>query len=63
MHLAGDVDMCTVFEETRTEGRAEEIIAMGDEFGLSESDILSKLQEKLNISSQKAQEYLWKFRK
>jgi hypothetical protein len=52
-----------VFEETRTEGRAEEIIAMGCEFGLSESDILSKLQEKLNISSQKAQEYLRQFGK
>jgi hypothetical protein len=61
--LAGDVDMCTVFEETRTEGRAEEIIAMGYEFGPSESDILTKLQEKLDISSQKAQEYLRKFGK
>jgi hypothetical protein len=71
----GDADMCTVFEaerkdgiiegriEGRAEGRAEEIIAMGDEFGLSEGDILSKLQEKLDISSQKAQEYLWQFRK
>jgi hypothetical protein len=59
----GDADMCTVFEETRTEGRAEEIIAMGHEFGLSESDILTKLQEKLDISSQKAQEYLRQFGK
>lgn len=54
----GDVDMSTVFEETRTEGRAEEIIAMGYEFGLSEKDILQRLQTKLNISFQKAQEYL-----
>jgi hypothetical protein len=63
----GDADMCTVFEAERKdgiiEGKAEGIIAMGDEFGLSESDILSKLQEKLNISSQKAQEYLQQFGK
>jgi hypothetical protein len=51
MHLIGDADMCTVFEaerkdgiiEGRIEGRAEGIIVMGCEFGLSESDILSKL--------------------
>jgi hypothetical protein len=71
----GDADMCTVFEETRkegviegrvegrTEGRAEEIIAMGYEFGLSENDILKKLQSKLQVSSQKAQEYLEQFGK
>jgi hypothetical protein len=71
MYLKGDADMCTVFEaerkdgiiEGRAEGRAEEIIAMGYEFGLSESDILAKLQEKLDISSQKAQEYLRQFGK
>lgn len=33
--------MCTVFEETRTEGRAEEIIETGHEFGLSEEEILT----------------------
>jgi hypothetical protein len=67
MYLIGDADMCTVFEAERKdgiiEGRAEEIIAMGDEFGLSESDILTKLQEKLDISSQKAQEYFRQFGK
>lgn len=71
----GDADMCTVFEETRkegviegvaqgiTQGRAEEIIETGYEFGLSEADILTRLQKKLNISSQKAQEYLSMFGK
>ncbi len=63
----GDADMCTVFEETRkegvTQGRAEEIIETGYEFGLSEEDILTRLQKKLNISSQKAQEYLSMFGK
>lgn len=59
----GDVDMCTVFEETRTEGRAEEIIETGFEFGLSENDILERLQNKLNVSLQKAQEYLKMFGK
>ena len=63
--------MCTVFEETRAggiaegraEGRAEEIIETGYEFGLSEEDILTRLQKKLNISLQKAQEYLSMFGK
>ena len=71
----GDADMCTVFEETRkegviegvaqgiTQGRAEEIIETGYEFGLSEADILTRLQKKLNVSSQKAQEYLSMFGK
>lgn len=63
----GDADMCTVFEETRiegrAEGRAEEIVATGYEFGLSESVILERLQDKLNISLQRAQEYLAMFGK
>lgn len=62
-----DVDMCTVFEKTREEGRiegkAEGIIGTGLEYGASEEDILSRLQSKLNISLQKAQEYLDRFMK
>ena len=49
--------------EGRTEGRAEEIIESGYEFGLSDDDILTRLQNKLNISLQKAEEYLVMFRK
>lgn len=67
----GEADMCTVFEETRKEGvaqgiaqgRAEEIIETGYEFGLTEADILTRLQNKLNVSRQKAQEYLSMFGK
>ena len=59
----GSVDMCTVFEETRTEGRAEEIIETGHEFGLSEEEILIRLQKKLDVSLQKAQEYFKMFSK
>jgi hypothetical protein len=59
--------MCTVFEETRKEGliegRAEGIIETGYECGLSENDILEKLQSKLQVSSQKAREYLEQFGK
>ena len=58
--------MCTVFEATRAkdkaegriEGITENIIMMGSEFGLSKSDIISRLQGQLNISLQKAKEYL-----
>lgn len=71
----GSVDMCTVFEETRfegrlegrlegkLEGRAEEIIEIGHEFGLSEEEILIRLQKKLDVSLQKAQEYFKMFSK
>lgn len=63
----GESGMYTVFEETRAEGkaegRAEEIVETGYEFGLSENDILERLQKKLNVSLQKAQEYLKMFGK
>lgn len=49
--------------EGRVEGRAKEIIETGYEFGLSEQDILERLQKKLSISLQKAQEYLLMFGK
>lgn len=67
----GDADMCTLFEEIAKEneakgelkGRAVEIVETGFEFGLSESDILKRLQEKLDIPAQKAKEYLDMFGK
>lgn len=63
--------MFTVFEETwkegeqagRTEGRAEEIIEAGYEFGLSEKTILERLQKKFAITPQKAREYLTTYTK
>lgn len=67
--------MCTLFDtiakeseskgkaKGKAEGRAEEIIETGFEFGLSESDILDRLQKKLNVSFQKAQEYFNIFNK
>ena len=58
-----DADMCTVFEETRKEGEAKAIIELGFEFGLSKEEILDRLQKKLNISLQKAQEYFSMFAK
>lgn len=61
----GDGDMCTLFEEIakegraegKAEGKAEGIIETGLDLGLSKHDILVRLQTKLNISPQKAQEY------
>ena len=59
--------MCTVFEENwaegKAEGKAEEIIETGYEFGLSEQEVLERLQTKLNISMKKAQEYFDMFSK
>lgn len=63
----GDGRMCTVFDEIAKEGEAKGeakgIIETGLEFGLSESDILSRLQKKLDVSLQVAQEYLAMFGK
>ena len=67
----GDGRMCTVFDEIakeseakgRREGEAKGIIEIGFEFGLSESDVLSRLQKKLDVSLQMAQEYLRMFEK
>ena len=50
-------------EKGKIEGRAEEIIESGFEFGLSENDILTRLQNKLYISLQAAQQYLLRFGK
>ena len=62
-----DGSMCTLFEEiakeSESKGRAEEIIDLGFEFGLSEDDILNRLQKKLDVPFQKAQEYLNMFKK
>ena len=63
----GDGNMYTVFEETRIEGKiegeAKGIVETGFDFGLSENDILERLQNKLNVSLQRAQEYIKMFRK
>ena len=69
----GDGGMCTLFDEIAREsetrgmekgmekGKAEGIIETGIDFGLSDKEILDRLQEKLNISMQTAQEYLLRF--
>lgn len=46
------------FCEGEAAGEARGIIETGFDFGLSESDILNRLQQKMNISLQAAQEYL-----
>ena len=68
-------DMCKAFEDMKLEGieigmekgikqgEAKGIIESGFEFGLSEEDILSRLQNKLDISLQAAQEFLLRFGK
>ena len=70
----GEVDMCTLFDEIareheakgkiegKAEGKAEGIIETGLDCGLSENDILEKLQKKLDVSFQAAQDYLKKFK-
>ncbi|MCI8353697.1 MAG: hypothetical protein HFI47_01245 [Lachnospiraceae bacterium] len=70
-YAKGDGKMCTLFEEIAREneikgiekGKAEGIIEIGLEMGLSEKDILERLQNKLNISLQAAQNYMERFGK
>ena len=53
--------ICLGVEEGRslgiTEGEAKGIIETGCEFGIPREDILSRLQKKLNVSMEQAQEY------
>ncbi len=54
----GGKNMYSVFAETKREGGAIQIIEMGQEFGLSEPQILEYLQKNLKVSETQAQEYL-----
>ncbi|MCI9173327.1 MAG: Rpn family recombination-promoting nuclease/putative transposase [Lachnospiraceae bacterium] len=47
----------------KAEGKAEEIIEMGQEFGLDEAAILKKLQEKIGVSLETAIAYLERYGK
>lgn len=58
----GGKNMYSVFAETKREGGAIQIIEMGQEFGLSEPQILEYLQKNLNVSEEQAQEYLKEYR-
>lgn len=63
----GDGNMRTLFDEiakdSKAEGKAEGIIETGLDCGLSKNDILERLQQKLNIPIQTAQEYFNMFGK
>ena len=59
----GDNQMCTFWEEIAKEGEARGIVETGLEFGISESDILERLQKKLDVSLQEAQDYFAMFGK
>lgn len=50
-----------IANESEVRGEAKGVIEIGYEFGLSESDILERFQNKLNVPEQKAQEYLEMF--
>ena len=50
-------------EAGKADGKAEEIIEMGQEFGLDDADILKRLQEKIGLSQERASAYLEKYGK
>jgi hypothetical protein len=47
----------------RSEGGAQQIIEMGQEFGLDDAAILKRLQDKLGLSADTATAYLQKYGK
>lgn len=59
--------MCTLFDEIAREnearGEARGIVEAGFDFGLSENDIVERLQKKLNLSLETAREYINMFGK
>lgn len=63
----GEGNMYNLFDEIekecKAEGKAEGIIETGLDCGLSEDEIIQRLQNKLNLSLQKAQEYFEMFGK
>jgi hypothetical protein len=58
-----DGAMYSVFQDLCDESVAKGIIETSYDFGLSDNDIIAKLQEKLNVSLQQAEEYLNAFKK
>ena len=50
-------------EAGRAEGKAEEIIKMGQEFGLDDAAILKRLQERIGLSLETAAAYLEQYGK
>jgi hypothetical protein len=52
-----------IARENEAKGEAKGIVETGLDFGLSESDILERLQKKMNLSLQMAQEYVKMFGK
>jgi hypothetical protein len=52
-----DATVCKLWDEVREDGRAEEIVSMGVDFGLSKEEIVARLQKKLQIELQQAEEY------
>ena len=66
----GEFVMCKAFEDMKEEGRLEglieggarEIVEMGQEFGLTDENILRRLQNRLNITIEEAERFFGMFR-
>lgn len=63
VNVMGGTVIETESERLRKEGRAEEIIEMGQEFGLDDADILKRLQEKIGLTIETAVAYLEQYGK
>ena len=61
--LLTEFDEATFVRDIREEGLAYGIIDMGFELGLSESEVLLRLQKKLKISEATAEGYIEQFKK
>ena len=58
VNIMGGTVIETESEKLIRIGKAQEIIEMGQEFGLDDADILKRLQEKIGLSLEAALSYL-----
>ena len=63
VNIMGGTVIETESEKLIRRGKAQEIIEMGQEFGLADTDILKRLQEKIGLSLETASAYLERYGK
>lgn len=56
-----EVTVCRLWDEVKEEGKAEEIVSTGMEFGMTREEVLSRLERKLGIDGQQALRYYEQF--
>jgi hypothetical protein len=63
VNVMGGTVIETESERLIRRGKAEEIIEMGEEFGLDDAAILKRMQDKIGLSLEQASAYLKQYEK